>query len=401
MLSYVMAQIKRRPVPAMAVLLFAAILSTVISGLYAARDKAQENYEEFYRTVPVTVTATDLKGDQWDDLTARRWIYNVFTTQFELGDYLKDVQVKAKVYNFDINSVEINGEPASVDSLIGVTGLTIDTKLLNAGENAVNWLDGYDSSVLQSDEPVCIVPEKYFSEESGIAIFSFASKSYRNGAVVDVRKDERTLQVVGTHSVDSSTVYCPFSVVKQIYDKLEKVDISINAISGTMIDNHKIDEMWEVAEDWFVRPNPTGQKTPWGKNGYVYYPFALKVDDSQLKAAAETLQNSLAINEICTTLTFALSAVAGFLIGFLMIRSRKREIALMRTMGTPKLRIYGGFALEQLLCAVLGAVLGGAYFLWQPVERLAAFVGIYFVGLSIALLIFLNTKLITTIKEDE
>lgn len=400
MFSYVMAQIKRRPVPAVAVLLFTAILSTVISGLYAAKDKAQKDYEEFYNTVPVTVTATDLSGDEWDNLSGVRWTYNVFTTQYELGDYLKDVQVKMKVFNFDIASVEINGEPASVDSLIGVTGLTIDAKLLNAGENAVNWLDGYDSSVLLSNEPVCIIPEKYFSEEPQTVVFSFVSERYSNGAVVYALKDERTLQVVGTHSVDSSTVYCPFSITKQIYDKLEK-GMLINAISGTMIDNHKIDEMWEVAEDWFVRPNPTGQKTPWGKNGYVYYPFALRVDDSQLKAAAETLQNSLAINEICTTLTFALSAVAGFLIGFLMIRSRKREIALMRTMGTPKLRIYGGFALEQLLCAVLGAVLGGAYFLWQPVERLAAFVGIYFVGLSIALLIFLNTKLIITIKEDE
>ena len=113
------------------------------------------------------------------------------------------------------------------------------------------------------------------------------------------------------------------------------------------------------------------------------------------------MRNSLTINKICTTLVFVLSAGAGFFAGFLVVRSRKKEIALMRTMGTSNSSIFVCIVFEQMLCVVLGTLLGGSYFLFQPVVRLAAFVGIYFVGLSIALLVFLYTNLLTTIKEDE
>ena len=100
-------------------------------------------------------------------------------------------------------------------------------------------------------------------------------------------------------------------------------------------------------------------------------------------------------------MAFALSAGAGFFVGFLMIRQRKREIALMRTLGTRNGAVYLGFALEQILCVVVGAALGGAPFGWHPVERLLIFIGIYFIGLTAALLVFLHQNLLSTLKEGE
>ena len=43
---------------------------------------------------------------------------------------------------------------------------------------------------------------------------------------------------------------------------------------------------------------------------------------------------------------------------------------------------------------------GGAVFLWKPLSRLTLFAAVYFLCLSGALLLFLNSKLLTTIKED-
>lgn len=100
-------------------------------------------------------------------------------------------------------------------------------------------------------------------------------------------------------------------------------------------------------------------------------------------------------------IVLCLSAAAGFLIGFLMVRNRKKEIVLMRTMGTPNQSICFGFTLEQMLCVVLGIVLGGSYNGWHPADRLGILAVIYFVGLTAALQIFLHKNLLTTIKEDE
>ena len=73
----------------------------------------------------------------------------------------------------------------------------------------------------------------------------------------------------------------------------------------------------------------------------------------------------------------------------------------MRTMGASQISIFIQLAVEQMLCIVAGIFLGGLVFLWQPIEKLGLFGGIYLIGLAAALLIFLRKNLLTSIKEDE
>jgi cell division protein FtsX len=84
-----------------------------------------------------------------------------------------------------------------------------------------------------------------------------------------------------------------------------------------------------------------------------------------------------------------------------MIRRRKRDIMLMRMVGESNARIYVGFALEQMICIILGIAIGGAYYMWNPMDKLAIFAIAYFVALSFALVIFMSKKLIRNVKEDE
>ena len=84
-----------------------------------------------------------------------------------------------------------------------------------------------------------------------------------------------------------------------------------------------------------------------------------------------------------------------------MIRNRKRDIALMRILGKSNVAVYWNFVLEQMSCIILGIIAGGAYNLWRPINRIAIFAMIYYIGLSAALAIFLRKNLLTTIKEDE
>ncbi len=175
----------------------------------------------------------------------------------------------------------------------------------------------------------------------------------------------------------------------------------VQAIRGTLGSNDDLEELRSESRRWFAEPNPLGEQTPWGEYGYKYYPFALDINDDLLQRASSTLQSSIHINRICAVLVLCLSAAAGLLIGFLMVRNRKREIALMRTMGTPGSSIFFGFALEQMLCFGLGIAFGGAYNGWQPAAKLAILAGAFFAGLTVALLIFLRKNLMTTIKEDD
>ena len=129
--------------------------------------------------------------------------------------------------------------------------------------------------------------------------------------------------------------------------------------------------------------------------------LALDINDAQLEKVQQDFKNSMAVNRIAAAAIFILSAGAGALVGLLIIRSRKHEIALLRTLGTTDRGIYGSFVMEQALCVIPGIATGGAVFRWQPPGRLCLFAGVYLAGLSVMLWICLRKNLLTVMKEEE
>jgi ABC-type antimicrobial peptide transport system permease subunit len=225
--------------------------------------------------------------------------------------------------------------------------------------------------------------------------------TYMSGLESKTNKTTHIFEVAGYYiDKGNSRIYCPYAVMQKIHAQLGAAK-EMEEVCAVLNDNSNLPQLREAAALWFAEPNPSGEKTPWGRFDYEYYLYALDIDDYMLKNLESNMKSSMQLNSLASAAVFILSAGAGFLTGFLVIRARKREIALMRTMGASHPAIFLELALEQLLCVVGGIVVGGAVFLWQPLEQLALFGGIYFVGLSIALVIFLCKNLMTTIKEDE
>ena len=160
----------------------------------------------------------------------------------------------------------------------------------------------------------------------------------------------------------------------------------------------------------FLEPSPNAKKSSWGVSvdygtlPYITektYSYALDIDDNNLFDLAAILEDSIKFNRTVTVFVVILSVISGFLVGFLMVRRRKRDILLMRMVGESNARVYVGFALEQMICIILGIAIGGAYYMWNPMDKLAIFAIAYFVALSFALVIFMSKKLIKNVKEDE
>ena len=156
-------------------------------------------------------------------------------------------------------------------------------------------------------------------------------------------------------------------------------------------------------------PSQKNEEVPWGitlinrsihyKNDF--YRYVMDINDEHLAELSTILEESIRFNRFVTVLVVILSIISGFLVGFLMVRRRKRDIVLMRTVGESNFRLYIGFILEQMICVILGIAVGGAYYMWNPMDKLIIFAVVYFVALTVALAIFMSKKLLTTIKEDE
>lgn len=399
MLSQIIKRFLRAPLTALGVILLAAVLSGSLCALNAANIAEQARYHDTVENVEVKLYVTNLSGTRYDGLEIPNWALNVFTsrlTENGLHEYVEDVQIRRvqKMTHFEYSSRP--DEIIGLDGrLIGLTGLAVAPEL---GEMGVTWFGENDASALATNRQVCVIPESLLPENHNGRPFNikvtceFTLWEYPTYIT-------RELSVIGTHSSGNS-IYCPVGVTESIQEQFSNSE-GIDSVQATLIDNSMIEEVREISKNWFAEPNPTGAKTSWDFSYYFYYPLALKIDDSQLLNAERTLKISLLINELCAVLVFALSAGASFFVGFLMIRSRKREIALMRTLGTPVVSVFLSFALEQLLCLAAGTAIGGGFFGFEPPERLITFAAVYFTGLCIALVIFLGKNLMTTLKEDE
>ncbi|MCD7755191.1 MAG: ABC transporter permease [Firmicutes bacterium] len=391
-MRHTIRRFQRRPVPAIGVMLFAAVLAVVLCGLQKSNEAELEKYNGTYHTIPVQFSVTNLSATKATDLNIPNFFADVFIQEDGLGRFVSDLQ--------RVCTHSITGQNSRY-MLVGITSTALSIELWAENGTYIHWDEGYGEGTFAGNEPVCLVPDTMIvsnEEETGT---SYVELDFAFWGIDPTTEYSCKLRVIGTYKGgDGNAIYCPFAICEKVYTEL-KEPLSIQAIRATLRSNDDLGELRDVSKQWFAEPNPLGEQTPWGDYGYTYYPYALDIDDELLQQAVATLQTRIAINRICTVLVLCLSAVAGLLIGFLMVRSRRREIALMRTMGTPTPAIFAGFLIEQMLCFGLGTALGGAYNRWDSADSLGILAAAFLAGLVAALFLFLRKNLLVTLKEDE
>lgn len=377
---------------------FALIIALVLCGLHAANESEIENFEATRREIPVEISVQSLTGNR-NNTEVEEWVCSLFTGQYGFGlhDYLTDIRLRSSMDIRRIDGAETESR------LVGMTSTACAPELLPATDSHITWKDGYDESVFAEDRLVCLVPEGYTQEDTIELYFTYTvtKATEPSGDIYREKLEyEVTLTVAGTYVstylVDD--IYVPYTVLDTAWKRLQ---ISLNEtrmmeyVGARIDDNTRLTEFRQAAGQYFAEPGSDNVPNTYLAN------YSLTIDDAALRKAENMLSNSITINRISTFLVFILSAGAGFFLGFLMIRSRKREIILMRTLGKPNWAIYWEFSVEQMLRLALGAAVGGAVFLWQPINRLGLFLLVYFAGLSGALILFLSSRLLTGVKEDE
>ena len=401
----IFSQFRHRPLPALAVLLFSVIISFALCGLQRSNDAEWTSYQEAFETTPVSFTVTDFRGNP---IGVERWMAELFIGLGNMEPFLDTYVTQLRMEK----TITVDGEYADY-TLSGITSAVTAPLLDHACGGEVTWFDGYDESIFERKfeerDLLCVIPDTlYKTMEAGTReiTLEFVDTSYgesRPDGSYHYNSEYRTLTIVGTYASvkQEYTLYCPYGVVRRLESELDLPAGFVSGVSGILQDNHQLEEFRATAANWFGEVNPEGEETPWGKYGYEYYLCALDIDDSLLQRLSHNYQISIFINKMSSMLVLAFCTAAGFFIGFLMVRARKREIGLMRTLGGSNFHISLGFVAEQLLCVGAGIALGGALMKFNAPKQLALFALVYFVGLSAALVVFLHKNLLSSMKEDE
>ena len=169
MIKKTLKSLKRAPVRAVAVLLFAAVITMIICALQASNEAEVCHYEEAYQAVPVTVTVTNPSGSDPD--TIRSWVLDIFTDEepvkfydvssakdgldaidkkpqeptavLSLSEYVKDVKIKLSQHIDTINGTSYNR--GSWSYLIGIPSLSCEKQLLPEYGCEIKWYEGAGS----------------------------------------------------------------------------------------------------------------------------------------------------------------------------------------------------------------------------------------------------------------
>lgn len=409
MIKRILKRSIREPITCIAVILFAASFAVILCYLHQSQKAEQENYESTFHSIPVEFEITKLNGNRLDESAyIEDFLADLFfeNSVFEPNFYplVSDVQVRMShsgtlMEEQEPDATAGNGSAEKqkiTKRMVGITSVNVAEELTPEFGGMIEWYDGFDESVFSTDRFVCVVPSNYIDVSEVVLSFRYRA----DGTSAD-REYTCSFVIAGRYTDDGNhKLYCPYGAMEQIYSKLGEPK-KVQYLMGRLSSNDDLELLRETASHWFAEPNPMGEQTLWGKYGYEHYPFAMDIKDSLLKRLVSDMQNSMAINRAAAILVFALSAGAGFLTGFLVIRSRKREIALMRTLGTSNRTICTELEIGQILCVAVGVILGGSYALWEPLGQLCLFAGIYIAGLTAALPVFMRSNLLATMKEDE
>jgi hypothetical protein len=204
----------------------------IICALQASNEAELSHYEETWKSVPITITVADPLISNDDLFTVDEWVYDLFTNEepikfydvsaakdfneakqiklstpsaeLSLAEYVKDVQVKMQVL---INTV--NGNKFKNPLLYGMPSLSSDKQLLPDYGCVITWKEGYDESIFEGEDLVCLIPESKAEDydngngEADLVFLGPVKFTNINGELVqggERAEYQCTLKIAGTYT---------------------------------------------------------------------------------------------------------------------------------------------------------------------------------------------------------
>ena len=175
MWNRILKRIARKPLTAVSVAVFAAVLTLMLCYIHSVRVEEQKSFDESYASVPVFFKITDLDGSRVTDPKGiSGWMASLLTDSTlipNLSPYVKELHIRTsyddkayrrrEVWSSKLSKFVIEEAPAVVT---GISSTRVAEELTASWGGSLHWYEGYDESVFASEEFVLVVPEELKDE---------------------------------------------------------------------------------------------------------------------------------------------------------------------------------------------------------------------------------------------
>lgn len=364
-LFYIRTRLRRSVLQSTSILLLFAALLVFFSFFEGFLSKKEQELDDAWNTVPVTVTVSNLTGTKTEDLDIHGYLVNYFLSDqyfFEgreqtraFSSYFQNVQVTGKAY------YSFGGAWSDAQKLVGMTEAAAEAVFSPLKKGRISFFPGYDQTLFSGAEPLCVVPkallERLTPEDDGRYFLSLQIRMTPTDRLEEPTA-VRTLEVVGTCPTEDDAIYCPWSMLAGLQEELDG-KVTAGSISATVRDNHELDELKPLLLRHFAEVDPSGRLTEVpGTTALFYFPFSITVHDETLRGTLNTLNRNLktlyALRPVFAVVEFLILFAAAFFFVF----SRRRELAAARSLGTRRTQVLAIVLSEMTLLLLLGLGVG-------------------------------------------
>ncbi|HPK15672.1 MAG TPA: hypothetical protein PKW41_06725 [Clostridia bacterium] len=203
--------------------------------------------------------------------------------------------------------------------------------------SSIEWLQGYGEDVFTGNEAVCVAPRS-----AGLALGDTLEAPFRIRRSVAAK-----LVVAGLYGseldagMNGATFYCPLGTLRALFAE-NGLRVEYCALEMELANTRELNDFKARMKEL---------KLDGGFNRLV-------VNDALLIGVTTQLQRHIRLLKALLPLLFALVAAIGFGLSFLLLRGRRREAAVMRSLGESRGRVFCVLLMETALQAVFGTALG-------------------------------------------
>lgn len=365
--------------------------------------KREQDMETAYECIPVTVTLSNIEGTKTDHLGIPWMEYYVFTEDFyqllgvkqeiPFSSYVADVVVRTRLRYAPAEEPNV-----TENTLNGITDLQAAPELDISRGVTVNYFPGWDEEMFRGDNYACILSKEKFDRLESDLITILLQGASPNSTTKEV-----TLEVVGTYSGFGSDIYCPWNVVITEQEALlgSREATTVDSLTATVKDNHQLEIFRDLLARHFCQVDPLGRQIEKGHPLMPYYTYAATIHDETLRFTLKELDAARqTLLRLQPLIVMTVLLIAGA-VCFFYIHTRKKELAMARSLGTPKRIVLKMVFLEMMIWGLLGIGITLALCRVFTIQAFPIFVAVFLSGIFGALfaaILGINHSAINAIK---
>lgn len=373
-LKYALLSIRRNTGRTAAVLALSVVIALFFGYLTDSLHGYHAELEDMKARTVLTGHATDSLGQRIDGLVvnakhARAFLAEDLVSDFNLTNticHLRFIGIpeKADGSRQTVPAPALPETGHAIETLFGkmyheplwvqtssVSGLPL---FYAAPPTEIRWLEGYGEECMLGTEWCCALP-RTMMEEKGIALGDTCRFLYAIWNDDDPAIDTIDMKVVCSYvsASESDTIYSP---IGNAFLKCERTfngsvlltDGSYDSFVFTIRDVNRLPAVRDALEASGFTYVRSGERL----RTYVI------IDDEVYQNTAHSMERQIKYVTTLYVCLYLIAGVLGYVLSRLMTASRKRELALMRALGTQPRRIVANFHAEQTVLCAFGLLLG-------------------------------------------